>query len=167
MEEYLKIVQQQIQTKSLWRHNTVVNPHGPHSGDLVIVFTTTWTGSADRHHTALAIRDWVVGVAHPKQGDQSIPDFPGPDVAESQPDQTEYFMGTLDGSLKFTASRAPDQDRHFDYLNSRGEAKRNAEIIYFANVRQIAEMGFEYRMYSPSVLTNWDGWDGKSWPSSR
>ena len=67
---------------------------------------------------------------------------------------TQYFRGdTVNGEEGTrTASRLPGKDWHFDYLNSRGDAKRNAELIYFANAKDFLKYGFEFRIYSDEVL---------------
>ena len=76
---------------------------------------------------------------------------------------TEYFRGTVNDD-GVTTYRRPDKDIHFDYLNSRGEDKRNAEVIYYANAAQLADDGFEFRKYAPKVLDNWLDWDGEGRP---
>jgi hypothetical protein len=164
-EEFTKIVQRKIGVEALWKHNTVAYQYGPQAGDLLIIYTTKWWGlRTDRHHAALVYLPHAAGKSHPKQNDTSVPDFPGPDKAEEQVHQTEYFKGTVDPDTGVTVSRQPDHDEHFDYLNSRSDAKRNAELIYFSNARQARNEGFEFRMYGPQVLDNWFDWDGQETP---
>jgi hypothetical protein len=79
---------------------------------------------------------------------------------------TRYFMGTRDEDDR-TAYRSMDVWWHADYLNSRGDAKRNAELIYFANVAQLRGDGFQFRLYSDTVLENWADWDGQGVPPRR
>jgi hypothetical protein len=155
-------VQKQIQTKSLWKHNTVVNRFGPQAGDLMMRYTTSF-GVTDKHHTALVFQTFPPGAIHPRWNDKSVPDFPGSDSAKWQLTVTEYFRGTVD-EAGATTYRAIDLDTHFDYLNHRGEAKPLAELIYYANARQIQDDGFEFRMYAPHVLDNWLDWDGQGTP---
>jgi hypothetical protein len=149
-DEYYAALRQRIGAESLWKHNTVKNPHGPQPGDLLL----------SDEHAALVYFTYPPGLRHPKQDDMSVPNFPGPDEAKKQVNVTEYFKGTVLPGYGLTVSRLPDQDAHFDYLNSRADAKRNAELIYFANARQAHDDGFEFRAYSLSVLNNWTGWDG-------
>ena len=70
-----------------------------------------------------------------------------------------------------TVSRVPEGpfkgNVHFNYLNSRSSWKRNAELIYFANARQLREDGFEFYEYSLAVTDNWLDWDGKGLPPFR
>ena len=164
-EKYTSVVQRKIGVEALWEHNTTENPKGPMPGDLMIAFHRKggflW---ATRHHAALVYTVYPAGSSHPKQNDKGVPDFPGPDDAMKQTNVTEYFKGTVDDDSGATVSRQPDGDVHFDYLNSRGDAKRNAELIYFANARQIADDNFEFRVYSSNVLDNWFDWDGSDVP---
>ena len=158
-EEFYKIIQRRIGVESLWKRNTIKNEYGPSMGDLLIIWSKD-----DRHHAALVFKTYGPGIAHPKQQDTSIPDFPGSDTAMSQSNVTEYFKGTVDSDDK-TISREPDKtSTHFDYLNSRGNAKRNAELIYFANAKQATDGGFEFRMYNKIVLDNWSDWNGSGMP---
>jgi hypothetical protein len=161
-ELFTIFVRQNIQTKSLWNLNTDVNPDGPSAGDLLMRYSEGASGMADNHHTALIFAAYAPGVAHPK-AKSDTPSFPGPDEAMSQVRVTEYFMGTVDDDF-VTKSRAPDAQTHFDYLNSRGNAKRNAELVYFANAAQFLKIGFEFRKYSDFVLFDWPNWDGEGRP---
>ncbi len=161
--DYTRIVQQNIQTKSLHERNTKINVAGPQEGDLMMRYTTTVLGITDKHHTALVFAVYPPGKAHPRENDAKLPSFPGDDAALKQFNVTEYFRGTVDDDGK-TAYRRADKDIHFDYLNSRGEDKRNAELIYFANAAQLKDIGFEFRQYSSDVLDNWPDWDGTGFP---
>jgi hypothetical protein len=161
-DDFTKMVMENIQTKSLWRHNTEENPTGPDPGDLMM----RYGGIHRYHHTALVLSVYAPFAHHPQWQNLHIPDFPGPDAAEKQTNVTRYFMGTKDDDDR-TAYRTPDLWWHFDYLNSRGDAKRNAELIYFANENQLRDDDFEFRMYSESVTDNWGDWDGRGVPPNR
>jgi hypothetical protein len=166
-ELFITYVRKNIQTKSLWSRNTEVNRLGPQAGDLMMRFRTTWTGSVDagNTHTALVYKVYSAGVSHPKANDFGVPNFPGHEAAKKDFNQTEYFRGTVYSSAHVTLYRVPDHDAHFDYLNSRSDDKRNAELIYFANARQLHDDdGFEFRMYGKNVLDNWSDWDGQGFP---
>ena len=56
---------------------------------------------------------------------------------------------------------------HFNFLNSRGNAKRNAELIYFANARQLRDEGFDFYGYSLLVTDNWPDFNGDGVPPFR
>jgi hypothetical protein len=157
---YIAIVHDKIGVEALWKRNTVVNPTGPTAGDLLIRWSSkTFTMGKikveveDNHHAALVIRHYNIGVSHPLEKDK-MPDFPGAESAEDMLNlnKTQYFRGTTDKN-GVTVSRRPDRDVHFDFLNSRSSAKRNAEVIYFANARQLQEEGYQFRMYSNNVLS--------------
>jgi len=172
-EDFRRIVRQRIGVAALWERNTVVNPHGPEPGDLMIIYRLGFTSGAGilgsmklRHHTSLVYRVYKVAELHAKWNDKSIPNFPGSETAETQMNVTEYFKGTVneDGA---TAFRTLDMDPHLDYLNHRGEAKPSAELIYYANARQVRDDGFQFRMYSKVVLDNWVDWNGQGTPPSR
>jgi hypothetical protein len=161
-DDFYAVVRENIQTKSLWNHNTAVNPTGPDPGDLMMRF-----GGIHRyHHTALVTSVYPPFALHPQWQNAKVPDFPGPDAAEKQITVTRYFMGTKDDDDR-TAYRTADISWHFDYLNSRSDAKRNAELIYFANVAQLRDDGFQFRLYSDTVLENWADWDGLGVPPRR
>jgi hypothetical protein len=159
---FTKVVQENIQTKSLYYYNTENNPTGPDPGDLMMRY-----GSIHHyHHTALVLSVYAPFAYHPQWKNTGIPDFPGPDEAEKQGHVTRYFMGTK-GEDDRTAYRFPDRWWHIDYLNSRSDAKRNAELIYFANENQFRGDDFEFRMYSDTVTENWADWDGTGVPPRR
>jgi hypothetical protein len=142
--------------------NTEVNSNGPDPGDLMM----RYGGIRRRHHTALVLSVYAPLAVHPQWRNPGVPDFPGSDAAEKQAHVTRYFMGTKNGDGA-TAYRGPDMWWHFDYLNSRSDAKRNAELIYFANENQFRADDFEFRMYSESVIDNWDDWNGIGVPPNR
>lgn len=162
-DDFKTIVQRRINVEALWKWNTMVNPQGPEAGDLMLSYKDFlfWT---TRHHAALIYRVYAVAQVHPKWNDMSVPDFPGPDQAESHANVTEYFRGTVDEDTGATLYRGIDFDKHFDYLNHRGTAKPSAELIYYANARQIADEGFEFRRYHWNVLDSWYDWDGRGAP---
>ncbi len=143
--EFYQAVKQRIGASSLHLRNTV--PSGqtgktPRPGDLLLNST----------HCAIVFAVYAPGVPHPRWDDQKLPSFPGPDKAMADFNGQEYFKGTtVPYPQDVTAHRGPDDDYHFDYLNSRGNAKRNAELIYFANARQAVEAGFSFREYAPQV----------------
>lgn len=161
-EEFTKIVQRRIGVEALWNRNTLINVIGPQPGDLMLIYKSNII-YASRHHAALVYRVYVAGEVHPKRNEKSIPDFPGADEAEEQTNQTEYFRGTVDED-GITLTRNADKDVHFDYLNSRSHNKRNAELIYFANKRQMVDEGFQFRVYGPQVQDDWFDWDGQGAP---
>ncbi len=174
---FYKVVMKYIQTKSLFQLNTEPSKVGPQPGDLMIRYTES-LGHADNHHTALVYEVYSPGALHPKWQDRTIPDFPGNYPALDVFHQTEYFRGTTkpskyqifgsvyadDNVTDPNLGRKPDTDVHFDYLNSRADKKRNAELIYFANARQFREDGFQFFKYGKNVLDNWSDWDGKGSP---
>jgi hypothetical protein len=159
-QKYTEVVLRRIGVEALWKRNTMVNDPGPTPGDLMIL----WTKSG-RHHAGLVYRGYLAGQTHPKRDDKNVPNFPGSDEAMDQSNQTEYFKGTVDSDGKtINRNEVDTTEIHFDYLNSRGDAKRNAELIYFANARQAREDGFEFRKYSPHVIDNWSEWNGQGLP---
>ena len=164
-ERFKFIVRKYIQVKSLYKKNTspaeVGTGKGTDRGDLMIRYKEGPSGAVNLHHAALVFAVYPPGMPHPKQ-DLDIPSFPGPDEAMDQTRVTEYFMGTVDDKF-MTKYRVPDLDIHFDYLNSRGEAKRNAELIYFANYAQLCLQGFDFLTYAPPVLWDWRELDGQPW----
>jgi hypothetical protein len=164
-EMFTTVVQKNIQTKSLWYHNTVVNPSGPEAGDLMMKYTTGFAGRTVDNHTALVFSVLPPGKSHPKSHDPNVKIFPGREKAKEDFNGTEYIMGTVDKDDDWaTTSLDPDKEYHFDYLNSRGDKKRNAELIYYANKAQLLDDGFEFRRYAPLVLDNWSDWDGEGYP---
>jgi hypothetical protein len=164
-DQFITWIRKYIQVKSLYLYNTIKNNSGPQSGDLLMRYKTL-LGKTTFHHAALIFAVYLPGTKHPKAGDASISDYPGDDEAMKQHDVTQYFKGTLNDSGK-TAYRGPDSYIHFDYLNSRGDDKRNAELIYYANATQLVKDDFEFRMYSPGVLDNWDDWHDTKSPPPR
>ena len=161
-DEFYAAVKRHINVRDLWHHNTTKNLLGPRPGDLLIVYKKTgiW---ASRHHAGIVCSAYSPGYPHPKTHDGTVPDYPGGDVAMSQKNVTEYFRGTTvnHGEGNRTASRQPDADVHFDYLNSRGDDKRNAEMILFANATDFQGYGFEFRIYSDHVF------DGRAYDNTR
>ena len=142
-EEFYQVVKRRIGTEALWKRNTVANYAGPAPGDLMLT----------ESHCALVYRVYPPGIPHPQWDNPRVPSFPGGDTAMEQGFVTEYFKGTtVPYPQDVTAHRRPDNDYHFDYLNSRGNAKRNAELIYFANARQAVQAGFVFCKYSAQVL---------------
>lgn len=143
-DEFIHAVVKRLDAKSVFKHNTEVNPNGPAPGDLM--------SSAD--HTALVFKVYPPGQEHARASDPRIPIFPGPQVAAMQLTQTEYFRADH-SDMKPTV--------HFDYLNHRGQGtptKQAAELIYFADAPQMQKEGFQFRRYSSAVLDNWVDWDG-------
>ena len=170
--EFTKVVHRKIGVEALWKHNTVINQHGPQPGDLMIIYGIQINreaglgGMTVRHHASLVYRVYPPATPHPKWNDKNVPNFPGSGKAEKQVNVTEYFRGTVDEKTGATVNRheVDWKDTHFDFLNSRSSAKRNAELIYWANARQLREEGFQFREYGPSVLDNWSDWDGRGVP---
>jgi hypothetical protein len=163
-EKFTAIVQEKMQTKSLYLYNMELNsPTGPEAGDLMIRYRTKWLGTKvdqKNTHTALVYLAYARGIPHPLENRKDVPSFPGRDQANNQPN-TEYFRGTVDESGA-TASRAADMDPHFDYLNSPADKKRIAELIYFAHTRQLRDEGFEFYRFGQGVVGNYAGWDGQA-----
>ena len=141
-EKFYDIVKQRIGAKALFRRNTVWNPAGPAPGDLLLNET----------HCALVFRVYPPGARHPHADNSKIPNFPGDLTAKEQFHTQEYFLGTTTPYFGVTQHRNADTDFHFDYLNSRSNSKRNAELIYFANARQALQAGFVFCQYSAGVL---------------
>lgn len=149
--EYADAVIARIGTESLSKKNlsaTDQNPILP--GYLMIAY------KGNMHHTSLVYRVYGPGESHPQEKHTNIPDFPGDEVAVKQVDQWYYFRGTIleEKDDKVTRiSRAPDKDVHIDYLNYRSRRKDRAELIMFANARQMREDGFQFRWYLDDVFT--------------
>ncbi len=142
-EKFYVVVKRRIGSKGLYKRNTVANYAGPAPGDLLLT----------ESHCALVYRVYPPGIPHPQWNNPRVPSFPGGDTAMEQGTVTEYFKGTtVPYPQDVTSNRGPDKDYHFDYLNSRGNAKRKAELIYFANARQALQAGFAFCQYSAQVL---------------
>jgi len=164
-EKFLAVVRDKLQTKSLYLYNMELNsPSGPDSGDLMIRYRTKWFGTKvdqKNTHTALVYQSYAPGAPHLLENRKDVPSFPGRDQANSQPN-TEYFRGTVDASTGVTTYRAPDMDTHFDFLNSPADRKRIAELIYFANARQLRDEGFEFYRFKEGVVDNFADWNGEA-----
>lgn len=145
-DDYTKAVLERIGSKALVLHNTVVNPRGPEIGDLM----------AKMDHTALVFDVRPMKGISPKVSDTKIPVFPGPDIAKTQLHQTEY--------IRSRTSTAPVCQQHIDYLNHRGYGKEMAELMYEADVQEMKDQRFEFRMYKPGVIDNWIDWNGMDDP---
>ena len=158
-EEYRRWVLNRIGVHSLWTRNTVVNKAGPEQGDLMIIYKN----GGERHHTALVYRVYAAAEKHAKTDDKGIPNFPGGDAAEKQLDVTEYFRGTL-GTDGATKTRLPDGNVHIDFLNHRSVKKPKAELIYYAETKQLTDEGFQFRQYNSKVTDDWYDWDGSGNP---
>ena len=148
-EQFSEVVKRKIGVSSLWKQNTEKNEDGPMPGDLMMRYQDFRGGY---HHAALVYQTYLPGILHSKWNEKLVPDFPGAAMAEREYIITEYFRGTTGGDAGATLYRVSDFDKHFDYLNHRGEAKPLAELLYFANARQIQEEGFEFRKYNSIVL---------------
>ena len=174
-DEYLKTVLKRTSAWDLFWHNSRRNEHGPVPGDMMLRAKKGWVGpiSYPASHAALVFGTYAPGQsAETKYKDDPAiyPNFPGGDAAMKQVNQTRYFRGDVDAN-GVTISREPkppfDKDVHFNFLNSRGDAKRNAELIYFANARQIKDDGFDYFEYSYLVTDNWPDFKGEGVPAIR
>jgi hypothetical protein len=144
--EFLTAVINRLNAKSVFTRNTVVNPGGPEPGDLMC--------KAD--HTALVFKVYPRGLAHPRANDKRIPLFPGPQIARTQLNQTEYFRED---------PTKPTPTIHFDYLNHRGEGKEAAELMLFADAMKLQADGFKFMKYAAAVMDNWTDWNGEGDPS--
>jgi hypothetical protein len=172
-EEYLSAVSARIGTEALWKRNLAPDKNYIEVGDLMINFRTRQKldpgasaiahGPVTRevvvmHHTSLVLAVYPPGVPHPrlKSGELSrTPDFPGDEKAIAQKGTVEYVRGTIlkeEDDEVLEIDRNPDKDYHVDYLNYRSKRKDAAEIIYFANVRQLRADGFQFRFYGNSVF---------------
>lgn len=149
-EEYQKAVIDRIGTEAMANKNLDgTDRTNIQAGDLMIAFND------HQHHTALVYRVWGPGEAHPYAGRADIDDFPGDEEAVKRIDQWRYFRGTIleeKNDRVIRSTRNPDKDMHVDYLNYRSKRKDRAELIYFANVRQMREDGFKFRWYGDSVF---------------
>ncbi len=141
-DQFYQAVRQRIGAEALYAKNTTVVSGAPAAGDLMLTET----------HCALVYKVYAPGERHPQSGNSNIPNFPGSDKAKEQFNVTEYFKGTVDSQSGQTLHREPDNESHFDYLNSRSKHKRNAELILFANVTQTRSDGFRFCTYAQSVL---------------
>src|SRR4051794_28807293 len=163
-EEFLATVRKRTSAWDLFYHNSRVNEYGPVPGDLMLR-----AEAKDDSHAALVFGTYAPGQpAFPEYRDPAgYPSFPGGDAAMKNYNQTRYFRGDVDAD-GVTIAREPkapfDKDVHFNYLNSRGNKKRNAELIYFANARQMREDGFDFFEYSLLVTDNWADFDGDGVP---
>src|SRR5579885_1908555 len=162
-DEFLHVVQKRTSAKDLVLNNTRVNDAGPTAGDLMLRYQN------GEGHAALVFYSYDVGVppGPEAQDSKTYPSFPGGDAAMAAHDQTRYFRGDVDkNDVTLSRDLRPpfDKDVHFNYLNSRGNKKRNAELIYFANARQLKEQGFDFYEYDLFVTDNWRDWDGEGLP---
>ena len=166
-DEFLTTVRKRTSAWDLFYHNSRTNEYGPVPGDLMLR-----AKAKDDSHAALVFGTYAPGQpAYPVYKDEvGYPNFPGGDAAMKDYNQTRYFRGDVDAD-GVTISREPkapfDQDVHFNYLNSRGNKKRNAELIYFANARQMRADGFDFFEYSLLVTDNWPDFDGDGVPPFR
>jgi len=166
-DDFLNAVQKRTSAWDLFYHNSRKNDHGPTPGDLMLR-----AKAKDESHAALVFGTYAPGqLAYPQYADPvNYPNFPGGDAAMKAFDRTKYFRGDVDAN-GVTISRVLkppfDKDVHFNYLNSRGNKKRNAELIYFANARQVREEGFDFFEYSLLVTDNWPDFNGDGVPPFR
>ena len=173
-EEYAKAVLKRTSAWDLAKYNSRVNQYGPTPGDLMLRAKKGWFGpiAYPASHAALVFGTYAPGQrADPEYKDlKGYPSFPGGDAAMKAFNQTRYFRGDVDAN-GMTIAREPkppfDKDVHFNFLNSRGDAKRNAELIYFANARQIRVEGFDFYEYSLLVTDNWPDFKGDGVPPFR
>jgi hypothetical protein len=158
-EEYWEAVRDRIGTAAMFKRNTEAKRGDIEPGDLMIAYeavSTPWGEVASTHHTALVYRVFKPGEHHPYEKSQGVPDFPGGEEAIKQTHQWEYFRGTIQGSKdgKPIINRAPTKDVHINYLNYRSKRKDRAELIYFANARQLTEEDkMQFRWYADSVFS--------------
>jgi len=170
-EEFVKAVLGRTSAWDLAHHNSRINQYGPTPGDLMLRARKGWFGpfAYPASHAALVFGTYAPGqLAQPEYQDvKGYPNFPGGDAAMKEFNQTRYFRGDVDAK-GVTMSREPkppfDKDVHFSFLNSRGQAKRNAELIYFANARQVRDEGFDFYEYSLLVTDNWPDFNGDGVP---
>jgi hypothetical protein len=173
-EEYVNAVLKRTSAWDLAKYNSRVNQYGPVPGDLMLRARKGWFGpiSYPASHAALVFGTYMPGQrAVPEYQDvKGYPDFPGGDAAMKAFNQTRYFRGDVDAD-GVTIAREPkppfDKDVHFNFLNSRGNDKRNAELIYFANDRQLRDEGFDFYEYSLLVTDNWPDFNGDGVPPFR
>jgi hypothetical protein len=165
-EEFLATVRKRTSARDLLFNNSRESEFGPLPGDLML------KSDDEDSHAAIVFGTYAPGqAAYPEYQDvKGYPDFPGPDAAKRDFNQTRYFRGDVDDD-GVTLSRVPEGpfkgDVHFNYLNSRSNKKRNAELIYFANARQLRKDGFGFYEYSLAVTDNWLDWDGDGLPPFR
>lgn len=166
-DDFVKAVLSRTSAWDLYRYNSRINEYGPVPGDLMLR-----AKEKSDSHAALVFGTYSPGQpAIPEYKDlKGYPNFPGGNSAMKQVNQTRYFRGDVDAD-GVTLSREPkppfDKDVHFNYLNSRGNAKRNAELIYFANERQLRNDGFDFYEYSFLVTDNWPDFKGDGVPPFR
>jgi hypothetical protein len=173
-EEYVKAVLGRTSAWDLANYNCRVNQYGPTPGDLMLRAKQGWFGPFQypSSHAALVFGGYMPGQrADPEYQDVTgYPNFPGGDAAMKEVNRTRYFRGDVDAN-GVTIAREPkppfDNDVHFNFLNSRGNAKRNAELIYFANARQLRDEGFDFYEYSLLVTDNWSDFNGDGVPPFR
>jgi hypothetical protein len=153
-DEFIKAVTKRIGAKALVNYNTVNNPSGPQPGDLML----------KEDHASLVYKVYGPSAMHPKAYDKSIPVFPGNNIAKTQLNQTEYFRSPMPDQDDFRPNEIDAPWIRIDYLNHRGYGKEKAELIYYANAKEMTDSGFQFRMYGPSVLDNWTDWNGINQP---
>jgi hypothetical protein len=171
-DEYLHVVQKRTSAKDLIFRNTRPNSTGPTAGDLMLRYKAAdhWYRDNSEGHAALVFYYYDVGVPcedKVKNDERTYPSYPGDDKAKADFQQTKYFRGDVDeNNVTISRELKPpfDKDLHFNYLNSRSNKKRNAELIYFANARQLKEDGFDFYEYNLIVTDNWKNWDGTGVP---
>jgi hypothetical protein len=174
-DEFLNAVLKRTSAWDLFHFNSRTNEYGPTPGDLMLRAKKGWFGpiSYPDSHAALVFGTYRPGQAADseyKDDPATYPNFPGGDVAMKQLNQTRYFRGDVDANgvtLSREVTPPFDKDIHFNFLNSRGDAKRNAELIYFANARQLLGDGFSFCEYSYFVTDNWPDFKGDGVPSFR
>ena len=155
---YVEAVLGRINAKSLVKKNMVINPRGPEVGDLML----------KSDHAALVCKVYPPGFLHPDairfeenappKNAAAIPKYPGGAQAERQLHQLTYYRDSC------PVFGPPLPTTHFDYLNHRGRAKPNAELILFTDVRDRDIAQFSFYNYAPWVLDNWNDWDGNADP---
>jgi hypothetical protein len=158
VQEYTKAVQARTGTHSLWKHDLGAAKR-PEPGDLMIMVKVQRLRMYgqdieifEEGHAALVYATYSPGVAHPLKAHKDIPDFPGHDVAKKEVHQFEYFRGRAVSKNPWQIDREADTADHVDYLNSRSDAKRIGELIYFASAQDMRNDGFEFRWWADHVF---------------
>jgi hypothetical protein len=143
--DYLDSIRRRIGARALYDVNTVSDLAGPRPGDLML----------KRDHAAIVFAVYMPGNMHPLENDNTIPVFPGSQIARTQHRVTRYFRNR--------GVSLPDQ--RFDYLNHRGEGgKQAAELIFNASAQEMRVDGFDFRIFQPGVFDNWPDWTGLGLP---
>ena len=142
--DYICAIQRRIGANALFKQNTVHNEIAPEPGDLLL----------KSDHAALIFAVYKNGDKHPLAG-KNIPIFPGDEEARKQKNVTEYF---------YTDPISPKEGIFIDYLNHRNNDKPKKELIYYASIEKLGDLGYDFSKFNSGVIDNWNDWNGEGDP---